>query len=735
MTNIADLLAALESSGAAKPKTPLDLDTLSELIAPGGPLAAKLGDKYEQRSGQEEMLRFVAERFNEGGVGLVEGGTGIGKSLAYLLPAIRWAVQNGGRTIVSTKTINLQQQLVEKDLGIVKNVLSEEFKGAIFKGRGQYISIRRAKLALKSATNLFPDDRSRELQELVDWADSTEDGSRNDLATAPAQEIWAEVVSNKDVCLKERCEFFDKCHYQRAKRKAGTADVLIVNHALFFSDLNARINVDNFHDGVVIPPYKHVIFDEAHHVVDEATTRLGKSASLFDMYRVLNRLDRDGKKGVLTSIEADLRKRGPSTPNKSLLKHIEERVRQQVRGTHFALGEFSRAIMPWVVQRLQKGANTLHLEGEDEEPLADSAIKGTLEATLLKFADLKHELKKLVDLITEDSSLAYKLEGRLLDLDACRNQLDRAESALRHCVQPEDTTQKMVRWLERKKTKKGVNLVFQAFPLDVAPILAEHLFGRVKTAILASATMAFKRDFAFIRKELGLSRENPNVKEEIFDSPFNYSEQSRLLVPVDLEADWKGIASHDATADVIMATARITNGGLLALFTSYHALRQVAFALRQRGMPGSYKLLVQGEGGRSKLLHDFIDSGSAVLLATASFWEGVDIPGSPLRALVIHKLPFPVPTTPLFKARSDAVSERGGNPFMELSVPRAALLLKQGVGRLIRTRQDRGVILLLDKRIKTKRYGRYIVQTLPEIPGGAVPWPVAKRSVSEFYSG
>ncbi|MYB99932.1 MAG: helicase, partial [Gemmatimonadetes bacterium] len=331
---------------------PLRVGELSGLLAPEGPLAKLPG--YEDRPGQRDMLRFVASHFNEGGVGLVEAGTGTGKSLAYLVPAARWATRNDERAVVSTNTINLQEQLVGKDLDIVREVIGEDFRWALMKGRANYISIRRARLAADSAPNLFPDDRSSELEALLDWIDRTEDGSRSDLPFVPSHDVWEEVRSDTDACLRAKCPHFQQCHFQRARRTAAGADLVIVNHALFFSDLAVRIVTENFRDSAVLPSYRRVIFDEAHHIEEAATARLGAETTRAGMFRALGRIDRGGK-GILASIEARLARVPASITAQRLRKRIGDRARRLVGEARAALNEFFDVIEPWVEGRAGRG--------------------------------------------------------------------------------------------------------------------------------------------------------------------------------------------------------------------------------------------------------------------------------------------------------------------------------------------------------------------------------------------
>lgn len=747
---------------------------LSALLAPEGPLAQLPG--YEDRRGQREMLRFVATRFNQGGIGLVEAGTGTGKSLAYLVPAARWAARNGERTVVSTNTINLQEQLVRKDLEIVSGILGEELRWALVKGRANYISIRRARLAAETAPDLFPDDRSAELENLLEWIDRTEDGSRSDLPFVPSEEVWEEVRSETDACLRAKCPFFQQCHYQRARRAGAAADLVIVNHALFFSDLAIRILTENYRDAAVLPPYKRVVFDEAHHLEDAATPRLGSETTRIGMYRALSRLDRGGK-GILASTRATLGKLRTSLAARRLHERVEQRARPLVAKARTALNDFFALMEPWALTHAERGSlrlgrpeRTGHRGGAHytstpagPEPAADPGIGEALENLLVALGDLQRELELLADRLGEDEHLRAALEGRLLDLQSSAGRLGRIARALRLCLLPAGDDHTMVRWLDvRRSARRGArpaNLVFAAAPVELGPVLAEHLFANLDTAVLTSATMAVKGDFGYIRRRLGLggggaghadllhdptlddtrlhSGDNgPAVDEAVFGSPFDHARQSALIVPTDLpgaRGSGGAAAYNDATARVVFEMAHISGGGLFALFTSFSALRAVAAALRDMGADGRWPLHVQGEADRSALLRRFARSGDAVLLGTSSFWEGVDVPGRPLRALVIQKLPFRVPTEPLTEARLEALAARGENSFWGLMVPDAAVRLKQGIGRLIRSRTDRGAVVLLDDRLLTRRYGRTIREALPPMPLYRGPWEEVRQRAGEFY--
>ena len=390
------------------------------------------------------------------------------------------------------------------------------------------------------------------------------------------------------------------------------------------------------------------------------------------------------------------------------------------------------------------------------EPTADPGIAESLDRVLITLGDLARELDTLAEQLGEREDLQPAVEGRLLDLHGSRTRLANIDRALRLCLLPGAEGPPLVRWLEIRPSggRRVGNLAFSSAPVELGPTLSAHLFGNTETAVLTSATLGSNRDFGYLRRRLGLGSDaaagggppaatladshatDLRVAEVVVASPFDYPSQSLLAVPTDLPglrgpdgAD----AHHRATARIIHEVSGITGGGLCALFTSHAALRAVAAGLRERGAEGRWPLFVQGEADRSALLRDFTRSGTALLLGTASFWEGVDVPGRPLRALVIHKLPFRVPGEPVTEARIEAMEERGEDAFRDFMVPDAAMRLKQGVGRLIRSRTDRGAVLILDDRLLTKRYGRHLLHALPPMPLARGRWAEVRGRVENFY--
>ena len=715
----------------------LDAEELAEHLTAEGALA-RAHPGFEDRPGQRQMLRLVAERLNEGGVAVVEAGTGIGKSLAYLLPAARWASLNKERTVISTNTIQLQEQLVDKDLPLVTRLLGPEVDWALVKGRGNYVSIRRALLALEGTPLLFEDDKSEELEALASWLGTTDDGSLSDLSFQPSHEVWEEVRSDADVCLRARCPHFSACFYQRSRRRAAQAGLLVVNHHLLFTDLSVRRATGNYSQSAVLPPFKHLVLDEAHNVEDAATAHLGTEVSRAGLFRLLSRLDRRGR-GLLVVVREALSERGWSEGQHRLSPEGEVRK---------ALDE-ARASLTDLIEALESGLppdgpDTLRLGTSLSEPLDDPWTRERLEAVLLAFQRLEREARALRRRVGADEELAVRLEGRMLDLQSVERRLAAAGHSLRLVLDPEEGGQGFVRWLQWRGRGRQANLALAAAPVEPGPLLRDGLFARLKTTVLTSATLSTRRSFQFLRKRLGIAEdglallEQPlQVREALIPSPFDFQRQTVLAVPTDLpDAGGSGSRELDEqTARVAAELAELTGGGLFGLFTSHRALRAVAEGLRERGVSARWPLFVQGEASRTRLVEEFTRSGKGILLGTASFWEGVDVPGWPLRALLIQKLPFRVPTEPVTAARIEAAEQEGKDAFWDLLLPLAALRLKQGFGRLVRSRADVGAVVLLDDRILRKRYGRYLRDSLPPAPLVKGPWLEIRRPLAAFYQG
>jgi len=729
-----ELYVVVEPPGADE-TTPIDVDGVDDDLGPSGPLA--IGHpRYEDRPQQRAFARMIAGLYNEPGVGVAEAGTGTGKSVAYLLPAIRWAVQNKERTVVSTNTINLQEQLVAKDLPLLRRALGVPFRFTLVKGRANYVSVRRALLAKATAGSLFDGQKQAELDGIVEWLKTTQDGSLSDLSFRPSAEVWDEVASETDLCLRVKCPHFEECFYQRARRDASAADILVVNHHLLFSDLAVRRALGNYTAPAVLPQYKRLVLDEAHNLEEAATSHLGARVSRRGLFRTLRRLENRGK-GLFPAFASALKSVRTDLIARSALDLIEHRIYPSLDGAR----ERAASVFSFLNDLFTGGEETIRLEDSfASHPVWPLGLDDALSGVLDNLRSLREAMELLRERVTVDEELKAKMEPQLVELRGAANRVDGMADALRQALRPGEEEIQMVRWIERQAERDGRegNLTLNAAPLDLAGVLRETLFEQVPTVILTSATLATQGNFRFMRQRLGLGaafEEEHRVEEAIHPSPFDFGRQSLLAVPTDLPlpAGDRDERHDEATIRAVIEHARISDGGLFVLFTSYRALRHVALELRRRGADASWPLFVHGEGPRAQLVERFAASGRGILLGTTSFWEGVDVPGEALRGLVIPKLPFKVPSEPVTAARIEAIEQAGGNSFLTYMLPHAAIRLKQGFGRLIRSREDHGVVLVLDGRIAKKSYGRYFVDSLPPAPLVKGPWQTVKAAMLDFY--
>ena len=708
----------------------LDPVAVSADLGPHGPIARAML-RFEDRPTQRAMAHAVVDLYNSGGVGLLEAGTGVGKSLGYLIPALRWAAANGERTVVSTNTINLQEQLVRKDLPFLRDALASEqnIRFALLKGWRNYL----CKLRLAQATLLGPtlvdDDTSEGLEEIRAWSETTEDGSLSDLTTPPRGEVWDEVAAEPDLCTRNACPHFQDCFLFKARREAAQADVVVVNHHLLMSDVAVRRAAGNWDDAAVIPSYTRLVIDEGHHLEDAASAHLGVTTSRRALQRLFGRLDRRGRGLVNTLVERLSASR--DLLGTASLDVVTQRIVPAVRASR----EKSDLLFDLLLAVLHTGAAPVMRMSDD---FAQHPVwKGGLHIAL---TDLLRELRVLGDSLTLVSD---RLQGggarddTLLmlvnELRAVARRLDASADGLMLALRPPATVEPMVRWLE-VKGREG-NVAVTAVPLDLAPILRDDLFTRVKTAIVTSATLGTEGDFSFVARRFGLDGSAITPVTAAFASPFDYQSQALLIVPTDIPAPNQDAASHFAAVlRIVEGVARASGGGMFVLFTSHRDVRAAAESLRRSGLADDFTLLVHGEDGRDALLERFRNSGNAILLGTSSYWEGVDVPGSALRALVIARLPFRVPSEPVTAAQCEAITARGGDAFGEYMLPHASLRLKQGFGRLIRTASDRGAIVIADPRVITKRYGRELLRDLPPAKRMSGAWSALERQLQRFYS-
>ncbi|MDX2194267.1 MAG: helicase C-terminal domain-containing protein [Gemmatimonadales bacterium] len=705
-------------------------DVIRELGEQGA-VATVLG-QYEDRPSQRDMAAHIADAYNDGGTLLLEAGTGVGKSFAYLLPALLWARANGERTVVSTATINLQEQLVGKDLPLLREALGRSGRAptfALLKGWRNYLCKARLEVAARSQGTLLEPDKHDELLALQAWAAGSADGTLADLAAPPSPEVWDEVSAESDLCPRLRCPHFDGCFLFRARRRAAEADVVVVNHHLLAADLAVRQAQDNWEEAAVLPPWKRIILDEAHHLEDVAAQHLGVQVSSRGIRRLLGRFERNGK-GLLPTLFLEL-KAGDDLLSRASLDLLDQRlvpgVREARAATDALLARLARRMADEPVTQLRLddafGGDAVWAEGLGEE----------LDRALLAVQSLRDTVDTIAERLAQDSGTERR-QRLVAELRGAVGRLEAVGDGLGRTLRPAAGGPPAVRWLERRG-RTGSEVAVASVPLELAPLLRALLFDRVDTAVLTSATLATGEDFAFIRSRVGLGGADAPVSvEERFPSPFDYGAQCLFGVPTDLPDPRADEAGHDAAvAAVVRDLAWAADGGMFVLFTSHAALKRCAHALRA-GLGGRWPLLVQGEGQRDQLLRRFREAGNAILLGTDSFWEGVDVPGRALRSLVLTKLPFKVPSEPLTAARIERLAEQGEDGFFGYLLPHAALKLKQGFGRLIRSRRDAGVVVLLDSRVLTKRYGAFVLDGLPRADRASGSWTEVRTRCEDFFA-
>jgi ATP-dependent DNA helicase DinG len=726
----------VDDAPAEDERHPIDRHAVEADLGPGGAIARTL-PQYEDRESQREMAGAVADCYNDGGIGLLEAGTGVGKSLAYLVPALRWAAANGEPTIVSTNTINLQEQLVRKDLPFLADAMGgeQEVRFVLLKGWRNYVCLLRLAQSKLLASSLLADESTSDLNDIADWAERTTDGSLADLPSPPRPEVWDEVAAEPDLCRKSACPHYGRCFLFQARRAAAEADVVVVNHHLLMSDVAVRRAQQNWADAAVIPAYRRLVIDEAHHLEEAAAAHLGTSASRRGLQQLFSRLIRPGSgtragRGLLHALETRLRS-APDLLNTASVDIIRKNLIPTV--------EAAREKASFLFELLQAylgahGDSVRRLTADfARDPVWSAGLGAALTDLLGEIAMLKTGL----EMIRTRMEGAKKPDEAVLpligEMAAVSRRLEGAAFALEGALRPSAESGPTVRWVELRG-REG-NVAVSSVPLDLAPILREDLFSRVDAAILTSATLTTDASFDFLSRRLGLDAIGFNVVAEIFPSPFDYSTHALFMVPTDAPAPNVDSSGHmQAVVRAILDVTAAADGGVFALFTSHRDVRTAAAELRSRGVERARPLYVHGDDTRDNLLRKFRDSGRAVLLGTASFWEGVDVPGRALRGLLIARLPFRVPSEPVTAAHCEAIVSRGGDAFAEYMVPHAALRLKQGFGRLIRTATDRGVIVLVDPRAVNKGYGRALLRDLPPARRVFGPWNTIVKQLQDFYS-
>ncbi|MGE0759553.1 MAG: ATP-dependent DNA helicase [Pirellulaceae bacterium] len=647
--------------------------TPREILGPDGRIAKRLRD-YEHRPQQLEMADAVAHAIRQHRHLIVEAGTGVGKSFGYLVPAILAACQEDESTkpakpiVISTHTISLQEQLLNKDLPLLRSVIPYEFTSLLVKGRGNYVSLRRLQNALARSRSLFREaEEFDQLHQIRNWSVDSRDGSLSDLPFRPRSDVWDEVASDSSNCMGRQCPLYNKCYYYRARRYVQSAQVLVVNHALFFSDLALR------RAGIsILPDYQVAILDEAHTLESVAGQHMGWTVSS-------------------GSIEFQLNKLYAPHSNKGLLVHYHlDRAQQMVLRCRHLVDELVEELFAW------------HERTRNTRVRTPDVVESTLPEALRELAcQVEQDGQRIDDPATRQDFMAAQLK-----LIALAQEID---GWLKQ-VNPD-----YVYWIETGWTRHQIpKLKMSAAPIDVAPSLRATLFDGKPTVILTSATLSVGRNpsFDFFQQRVGLTQ----CDKLRLGSPFNYRDQAKIIVvrgmpdPNDQKEDYERLCTA-----MIQRYAERTDGHAFVLFTSYDMIRRVSQRITHWLVSQNLALYSQADGvPRERLLAQFKKNPRGVLFGTDSFWQGVDVPGDALQNVIIPKLPFSVPDHPLLEARLDAIRTARGNPFRDYQLPEAIIKLRQGFGRLIRTASDRGIVVLLDPRLRTKPYGQLFLDSLPD---------------------
>lgn len=633
------------------------------------------GRPYEYRLQQNQMANEVAFALAHKSNLCVEAPTGVGKSFAYLVPAINFAMSSTKPVLITTETIHLQEQLIEKDLPLLQDIMGIKFKAVLAKGRTNYLCKRRLHIATQgNPEEFFPASTDpNTITKIVNWADTDEDGSRSTLDFQVEPKVWDTVCSEVGNCKGPKCNFYRSCFYWKARREWDKADVIIANHALFFTDLGMRDGEDA--EASLLPDYSAVVFDEAHTLEDSAAAHLGLHVSGNGIHYFLNRLF-DAKQGrgmlVRKGLEA-MELRGAVSELQNTAKNFFSILQSQIEGDK---ENIIRVKSPNIVPDM----------------LTDNLYR------------LKSKLREYMDLI-DDDDLKSELEAQ------CK-RCDFYSAGIYEFLNME--LKEHVYWIESQGSGKYENTILNAAPTNIAQLLQQLLFNTEKPIILTSATLTVNNKFEYYRNRIGFC----SGREVMLNSPFDFQNQVKLHIPRNMAAPDEENYTEDLI-EQIKKYVTITHGKAFVLFTSYHMLRQAASALDDFFFEKGITLLSQGEGlSRTAMLQQFKSDINSVIFGTTSFWTGVDVPGDALSNVIITKLPFSVPTHPLNQARVEEIERTGKNSFMNYSLPEAVLRFRQGVGRLIRSKSDKGIVVILDRRVVTKRYGNVFLNSLPPCPRG-----------------
>lgn len=647
------------------------IEKMNSFFGPDGGLSLAKG--YEYRKEQQEMACLIAGALDASEDLIVEAGTGVGKTLAYLAAGVIHALNNDRKIVISTKTINLQEQIIDKDLPLLQELLEFGFNSVLLKGRRNYMCPRRLKMALSNSRDLFEMDELDQLEAIEDWAIDTHDGTLSDLDFDPSPKVWSQVCSESRICTPRICGKKSNCFYQIARQEALSADVLIVNHTLLFTLMDSLDDSIDSSEGFLFSN-DFLIIDEAHELENVAANQFGIKVSQSGLVFDLNRLyDSTRKKGLLQVLRAH--------DSIDAVINFQKKIKE-----FFNLIETNCNFGTWGREFRVKCPGLVPSQILDDFGFVEQKIESLLDNTNNK--SIRRELLELLSRLSTDKEL------------------------ISHFI--DQTLQGHVFWVE-KSVGRYENLTLRSAPVDVSSEFKERFFGLSNSCVLTSATLSIGENnetLGYVKNRIGAD----NIKTAKIGSPFNYQSQMKIYLAQDI-SDPRSDQYEDDLGNWIISFIKKSNGNAFILFTSYKLMNSVYGKISPVLEENGFSLYIQGKNiPRSKLLSMFRKDNNGVLFGTDSFWTGVDVPGDSLSNVIVTRIPFAVPSHPLIESRLEQIEKIGGNPFLEYSVPEAILKLRQGVGRLIRSTSDKGFVVILDNRILKKKYGKAFIRALPPAP-------------------
>lgn len=715
--SVTKLYVVVESADVHQ-KEYLDEEEIASLFEDGGAIANQF-QSFEKRPSQVEMLQQICKAFNEDLIALIEAGTGVGKSMAYLIPSILWAVKNKEKVVISTNTINLQEQLIKKDIPFIQKALNLSFKAVLIKGRRNYICLRKLYSSQgDSEQELFELDEQDWIEGVINAVPTLKEGGREELASMVPPNSWDKIASETDTCLKNRCPYYTQCFFFKARKEVNQSQILIVNHHILCSDI--AIKKDQESDGAygLLPPYEKLVVDEAHNLENVALQYMGYTSSQFGFRQTVSRLYRlrgNSEKGVLSFLKRELKVKQEDGDFESInnaYNHLTDIVIPKILNIYPKINDFFQLIFDFALDNIKNQyENTLRILPEKLPEKFKQALKKESTAFIDGIKEIYDDLSYLAELLDEiPFHIREDILGTIKDFNAYQNRLLSSMTSLECFVFFKESD--AVYWLEVKKRENFPWVRLNVSPLNVAEMLNDFLFSYKESIALCSATLTIDNKFQYFKSETGLELvPSHRLSQSILESPFNYKEQMSICIPADLPLP-QNKNFNEAINEFLIDVLDITAGKTFILFTSYSMLNQTYdFLLDHFGHDLS--ILKQGAMDRHTLVDRFKNGNETVLLGTDSFWEGVDVPGEALKCVVLVKLPFKVPTEPVTQGKVEKIEREGKNSFLEYTIPQSVIKFRQGFGRLIRTAEDEGIVVCLDKRLITMPYGRLFLNSIP----------------------